>query len=209
MTRVEQPPKNGPLTRSDGRLDGRAARAARTRKAVVDAHVELLRAGDLKPTGERIAERAGVSLRALWTNFKDMEALFGETVGRLLDEQAKAFRPVQPDLPLPVRVAKFCEQRAHAMEAIGPFARAARIREPFSAQLRRSRTIHVNRVRAELETLFAAELDADGERRTQLLDALLVASTFSSWSMLRDDLGLCFDGACAVITRNVGALLRC
>ena len=66
------------------RIDGRTARATRTRSAIVDAHLALISEGDLKPTGERIAERAGVSLRALWANFKDMEALFAASGERLL-----------------------------------------------------------------------------------------------------------------------------
>ena len=85
---------------SDGvRVDGRTARAQRTRAAIVDAHLALLAAGDLKPTGERIAEAAGVSLRTLWTSFKDMETLFGAVGHRLTEMQRAEFRPVDPALP--------------------------------------------------------------------------------------------------------------
>ena len=38
--------------------DGRAARAARTRAAIVDALLALLEEGDLQPTANRIADRA-------------------------------------------------------------------------------------------------------------------------------------------------------
>jgi TetR/AcrR family transcriptional regulator, regulator of autoinduction and epiphytic fitness len=51
-------------------MDGRVARAERSRRAIVAAHLALIDEGDLRPTGERIAERAGVSLRSLWTNFR-------------------------------------------------------------------------------------------------------------------------------------------
>jgi AcrR family transcriptional regulator len=189
------------------RVDGRTARAERTRRAIVDAHLELLNEGDLRPTGERIAERAGVSLRALWTNFKDMERLFAATGERLMERQEAEFRPVPADLPLPRRVAEFCRQRARLLELIGPAARAARIREPFSAQLRRNRSWYLATVRAEIETLFAAELDAAGEGRTELLDAFIITCTSSPWSMLRDDLGMTVDQATGVMARTVGALL--
>jgi AcrR family transcriptional regulator len=189
------------------RVDGRTARAERTRRAIVDAHLELLNEGDLRPTGERIAERAGVSLRALWTNFKDMERLFAATGERLMERQEAEFRPVPADLPLPRRVAEFCRQRARLLELIGPAARAARIREPFSAQLRRNRSWYIATVRAEIETLFAAELDAAGEGRTELLDAFIITCTSSPWSMLRDDLGMTVDQATGVMARTVGALL--
>ena len=82
------------------RVDGRSARAERTRAAIVEALLELNREGDLKPTGERIAERAGVSLRALWANFKDMEALFAAASARLLERQDAEHRPISADLPL-------------------------------------------------------------------------------------------------------------
>jgi len=189
------------------RVDGRTARAERTRRAIVDAHLELLNEGDLRPTGERIAERAGVSLRALWTNFKDMERLFAATGERLMERQEAEFRPVSPDLPLPQRVAEFCRQRARLLELIGPAARAARIREPFSAQLRRNRSWYIATVRAEIETLFVAELDAAGEGRTELLDAFIITCTSSPWSMLRDDLGMTVDQATGVMARTIGALL--
>ncbi|MGC4892462.1 TetR/AcrR family transcriptional regulator [Micromonospora sp. DT31] len=190
-----------------GRVDGRAARAERTRAAIVEAHLALIDAGDLRPTGERIAERAGVSLRTLWTNFKDMETLFAATGRRVGERQAELWRPVQPDLPLTGRVAAFCEQRARLLEVLAPSARASALREPFSPQLRRNREAAVDRVRAELEAVFGAELAHAGPGRDQLLDALTVACTWSAWSMLRDALGLDLDAARAVMARTVGALL--
>ena len=45
------------------RVDGRTARSERTRTAIVDAHLQLIREGDLRPTAEKIAKQAGVSLR--------------------------------------------------------------------------------------------------------------------------------------------------
>jgi TetR/AcrR family transcriptional regulator of autoinduction and epiphytic fitness len=198
MTEVETP----------ARVDGRTARAERTRRAIVDAHLGLLDEGDLKPTGERIAERAGVSLRALWTNFKDMERLFAATGERLMERQLAAFRPVSPDLPIERRVQEFCRQRARLLELIAPAARAARIREPFSAQLRLNRAWYISHVRGEVAELFAAELGAPGADRDRLVDALIVACTASSWSLMRDDLGLGVEAATTVMTRMVESLVR-
>ncbi|GAA2618282.1 hypothetical protein GCM10010399_56670 [Dactylosporangium fulvum] len=189
------------------RVDGRTLRAERTRRAITDAHLALLEEGELKPTAERIAERAGVSLRALWTNFKDMERLFAAAGERLMERQVAEFRPVPPELPLPRRIELYCEQRARLLELIAPAARAARIREPFSAQLRRNREWYINTAREEVETLFAAELAAAGDARSEVLDALTVAVTFTGWSMWRDDLHLDVPSATAVLRRVVSALL--
>jgi TetR/AcrR family transcriptional regulator, regulator of autoinduction and epiphytic fitness len=194
-------------TEVPARVDGRTLRAERTRAAIVDAHLALIGEGDLRPTGERIAERAGVSLRALWTNFKDMETLFEASGARLLAEYDAAWRPVQPAQPLSRRVEAYCRQRARLLQLIAPSARASAMREPVSAQLRRNRAQHVERVRAEVEVLFEAELAAAGVQGRPLCQAVVAASMWPAWSMLRDGLGLGVDDARAVMTRTVWSLL--
>jgi len=194
-------------TEAPGRVDGRTARAERTRAAIVDAHLALITEGDLRPTGEKIADRAGVSLRALWTNFKDMETLFEASGEKVLAQVDAAFKPVSTSLPLPKRVDAFCRQRASMLQLIGPTARAAHMREAISPQLQRNRAKHIERLRDEVNTLFAVELQAAGANRDQLLHGILAATMWPAWSMLRDGLGLSVDKARAVMTRTVGALL--
>ena len=189
------------------RIDGRTARAQRTRAAIVDAHLGLLASGDLKPTGERIADAAGVSLRTLWTSFKDMETLFSAAGQRLIERQMEVFEPIDAAMPLPDRVDAFCRQRARMLEILAPAARAAVLYEPFSAALRRNRTIELGRVRDELVQLFGVELADAGDGGEELLRALHVTSTFASWNVLRDNLGLSVDAARGVMRRTVGALL--
>ncbi len=190
-----------------GRVDGRTARAERTRAAIVEAHLALISEGDLRPTGERIAERAGISLRTLWTNFKDMETLFEASGEELLRQQDAAYRPISPALLLAKRVDAYCRQRARLLQLIAPSARAAQMREPVSQQLRRNRLKHVDRVRDEVEQLFATELEQAGAGRDQLVNALVATSMWPNWSLLRDGLGLGVDQARAVMTRTVAALL--
>ena len=189
------------------RIDGRTARAERTRSAIVDAHLALIAEGDLKPTGERIAERAGVSLRALWANFKDMEALFRASGERLSERQDAEYVPVPVTLPLAKRIDAFCRQRARILELIAPSARAAQLLEPFSAQLRSNRANNIRRVQREIEELFAQELDAAGSAREQLFGSLTVASTWAAWSMMRDELHLDIEESTGVMIRTVTALL--
>ncbi|MDT5029492.1 MAG: TetR/AcrR family transcriptional regulator, regulator of autoinduction and epiphytic fitness [Micromonosporaceae bacterium] len=190
-----------------GRVDGRSARAERTRGAIVEALLALNHEGDLKPTGERIAERAGVSLRALWANFKDMEALFSAAGQRLLERQDAEYRKISPQLPLKRRVDEFCRQRARMLEIVAPSARAAQLREPFSAALRYSRATNIAWVRRQIEELFAVELDLTGQGREQLFNALTVTCTWSAWSMLRDELELDPDAAQGVMVATMTALL--
>jgi AcrR family transcriptional regulator len=186
-------------------MDGRVARSERSRRAIVAAHLALIDEGDLRPTGERIAERAGLSVRSLWTNFKDMEALYAAT-GALVNERRDALhQPIPADLPLAERVAVFCAQRADALEMLAPSARASALREPFSVALRDNRAANIARVRAYVEVTFAAELAlADRDR---LVNALTVACTWSAWSMQRDILHLPVADARASMQRTVWALL--
>ncbi|MFB6391864.1 TetR/AcrR family transcriptional regulator [Polymorphospora lycopeni] len=194
-------------TEAPVRVDGRTARAERTRAAIVDAHLALIGEGDLRPTGERIAERAGVSLRALWTNFKDMETLFEASGERVLAEQQAAHRPIPAELSLAKRVDAFCRQRARLLQLITPSARAAQLREPTSEQLRRNRAKHIERLRDEVSEVFAVELAAAGRGRGQLLNAVVAATMWPAWSMLRDGLGLGVDEARRTMARTVTALL--
>ncbi|MEE2032381.1 TetR/AcrR family transcriptional regulator [Rhodococcus chondri] len=188
--------------------DGRTARAERTRRAVIDAHIALIEAGELKPTGAQIAEQAGVSLRALWVNFSDLETLFAATGAELLRRQDAMFVPVSPGLDLPERVGKFCVQRAKLLEFIAPYARAAALREPFSRELRTNRMRHIERVTDEVEILFARELaPLPSARRTQAVQALGIASTWASWAVLRDEYNLAVADATVVMRQTVAALL--
>jgi len=190
-----------------GAVDGRTARAARTRRAIVDALLCITAEGEMKPTADRIADRAGVSLRTLWTNFKDMETLYAAAGDRLVELQQAEYTEVSPDLPLQRRVAEFCRQRAHMLEIVAPAARASALRLPFSAHLREYRATQNARVRAEIERLFGAEMDGGGPAREQLLTAVLAATTWPTWSMLRDDCGLTVEAARAIMVRMVSALL--
>ena len=172
------------------RVDGRTARAERTRRAVVDALLELTSEGVYKPTAERIVERAGVSLRALWTHFKDMETLYAAAGDRLLELQRGIYQPVPAALPLPQRIERFCRQRARLLEIVAPAARASALRLPFSAHLQEYRAEQNARARDEVVELFGAELAAAGAGSEQLLHAMVLASTSPAWWVLRDDFGL-------------------
>jgi TetR/AcrR family transcriptional regulator, regulator of autoinduction and epiphytic fitness len=192
------------MTTPPPRVDGRTARSERTRNAIVDAHVQLIGEGDLRPTADRIAKLAGVSLRALWSHFADMEALFAASGQRILDRRDATYEPVPTDLPLARRIEAYCHQRARLLEQIAPAAKAAAIKEPFSPTLQRYRRNHIERVRDEIRTLFAAEVHGDAA----LVDALTATSMWPTWGTWRDAMGLDVDAARAALSRTVTALLK-
>lgn len=186
--------------------DGRVARGNRTRRAIVDAHTALLREGDLRPTAARVAERAGVSVRTLWGAFGDMEGLLRSTTDYWFRADDALREDVDPTAPLPERIDRFVAERVRRLENIGPAARAALLMEPYSPALRESRVGHVRRVVVDVERVFATELAAAPDRET-LLDALVAATSWYAWSVLRDDLLRPVDAADAAMRRTLTALL--
>jgi TetR/AcrR family transcriptional regulator of autoinduction and epiphytic fitness len=191
------------MTSQPPRVDGRTARSERTRTAIVEAHLQLIQEGDLRPTADRIAKVAGVSLRALWSHFADMEALFAASGQRVLEQRDAVHQPIPPDLPLTERIQAYCHQRARLLEAVTPTAKAAAIKEPFSPTLMSYRRTHTQRVLEELKILFAREIDGN----TELLSALTAVSMWPTWGTWRDAMGMSPEAARAALTRTISALL--
>src|SRR6058998_3910623 len=114
--------------------DGRAMRSERARAAVVDALLALLEAGDLRPTAERIAERAGVSLRLVFHHFNDLETLFAAAALRQMERVIPLLQRVSAEGPLGTRIEALVNQRARLYERVGNVRRAALLVEPFSPE---------------------------------------------------------------------------
>lgn len=138
------------------RVDGRTARGERTRAAVVDALLALQEEGDLEPTAQRVAARAGVALRTVFGHCCDMETLWAQAGEREVAKMAALADVPSGDLPLDERVERFCASRARVLEADLPVLRAARLREHVSAALRRSREMFTAGGDAEVTAVFAA-----------------------------------------------------
>lgn len=189
-------------------VDGRTARARRTLRIISDAHIGLINDGELKPSAKQIAARAGVSVRALWDHYKDMEALMANTAARQLTEQDEAFKPVPVELPLAERVAAYSSQRAAVLEAIAPLARAADLQRPFSAVLQQNLQENLKRIRNDVERLFDLELAGlDPARRTRMVLSICTAADWATWKLLRDSLGQSVEQARAVVENTLTALL--
>jgi TetR/AcrR family transcriptional regulator of autoinduction and epiphytic fitness len=187
--------------------DGRVARGERTREAIVEAHAELLREGVLKPTAKVIAERAGVSVRTLWLNFKDLETLLEATTEYWLDADAALREGIDPSLPLADRIDVFCWQRALRLEHLAPAARSAVLGEPFSPALAAARRELIERLRRDLVETFPTELAAAGGADGALCLGLMAAASGMTWSFARDDLGRDTDDAAAIMRDTFVRLL--
>lgn len=187
-------------------VDGRTARAQRTRDAIVEACVGLVTSGELRPTAPRIAEEAGVSVRSVFQHFDDLETLFALVAERAIMSLAGLVHPIAPDLPLAVRIETFATQRVELLEALTPIRRAASVHAPFSPAIQARVEAGHAFFRAELEQVFGRELDAEPDRRAVMLDMLDIAASWSSWDELRT-LGRSIEEASAVVAAMLRAVL--
>jgi AcrR family transcriptional regulator len=193
------------MSTTDERRDGRTLRSLRTRQAVVDALLELIDEGDVRPPAPRIAERAGVSLRSVFQHFRDVEALFATATDRQLERIGALVRPLPTTGPLDARLAAFVEQRVRIYEAVTPVRRAALAQEPFSEHAVDARDRILAVARAELRRTFATELDG---QEPDLLEALDAAASWQVWEALRNHQGLDEGEARKVLERLLRSLLR-
>ena len=190
-------------------IDGRTARALRTREAIVDASIALVDEGDLRPTAPRIAERAKVSVRSVFQHFDDLEGLYAAVGDRLVERLSHVVMTVEESLPLEERIGEVVRQRVILLEAITPVRRAATVHAPFSAEVSKRLQAGHDFMRGEIERVFEAELDGRApDERAELLDALDTALSWSSWDNLRSLNGRSDEGACAVLLRMVTAIIR-
>jgi TetR/AcrR family transcriptional regulator of autoinduction and epiphytic fitness len=191
--------------------DGRAARALRTREAIVDACIAMVEEGDLRPTAPRLAERAGVSVRSVFQHFDDLPSLHIAVTERIAERMSALLVPPDTSVPLDQRIERFVEHRAALLEAATPFRRAAQVHGPFSPEIRAAITQAAAYLHREVEATFAPELDeldaGDPSDRSQLLEALAAAASWPCWDVLRTEHEVPADEARAVMVRTLRALL--
>lgn len=188
--------------------DGRTVRAERTRQALVEALLGLLDAGELRPTAERIAARAGVSERSLFQHFPDREQLFEAVALQQYERVMPTLRPVDPSLPLPERIDSFVAQRARLYELIKGVRRAALLLEPDSEAVARWLTTARKAKAVEVERVFRKEIEqAPQADRAALRAALVAAASWSAWESYRIHQGLGVARARAALRTTLARLL--
>jgi AcrR family transcriptional regulator len=191
-----------------GQRDGRTVRAERTRQALVDALLALLYEGQLQPTAERIAARAGVSERSLFQHFADREALYQAVAVQQYERIVPTLDPIDPSLPLPERIDAFVVQRGRLLETVTPVRRAALLLEPESEVVAGWLQSTRGQKAEEVERVFRPELDsADQTERRVLLAALVAASAWTAWEGLRAHQGLSEERSRAAMRATLSALL--
>jgi TetR/AcrR family transcriptional regulator, regulator of autoinduction and epiphytic fitness len=189
-------------------LDGRAARSARTRAAIVEALIGLLDSGSVQPTVEEIAAEAGVAPRTVFQHYADREALFAAVTEYQIRRITPLLDRLPDDGPLDARLDALIDQRARVYEAITSVRRAALLMEPFSehtsTMLARTREAK----RRDVARIFASEIARTPDEERALLEAALgAAASWSAWDALRTQQGLDVRQAAAAMRATLLALL--
>jgi AcrR family transcriptional regulator len=150
----------GPVTQ-DAAVDGRLARRDRNRVAVLDAMIALFSEGDLDPTPEQVAKRAGISPRSVYRYFEDREALLRAAIAHHLDSvwDVYVFHGIGEG-SFDRRLADFATHRVRLYETISATARATRHRAGTDEILRDQIELTRRALRDQVEKQFAPELDA-------------------------------------------------
>jgi TetR/AcrR family transcriptional regulator, regulator of autoinduction and epiphytic fitness len=168
------------------KIDGRRARGLRTRDAIISALLDLVAGGDVAPTAQRIADRAGVSVRSVYQHFADVEGLYADAAERTYEWVRETAKDVDTSLPLARRVDAFVESRAGTLEALLPFHRAVRLMEPTSDRVRSYRLVMEKWEKDRVGKVFAPELRVlDSSQRSAVLAGIDVLASADSWDHLR------------------------
>ena len=180
----------GPTPTDAGAIDGRLARRDRNRTAVLDAMLALFTEGDLDPTPEQVARRAGISPRSVYRYFDDREALLRAAIDHHLQSvwHLYVFHGIGEG-PFEQRVTAFAAHRLRLYEAIGSTARATRRRASTDEILREQLELTRRALREQVEKQFAPELDAMPARarraRLAAADALCELETLDLYRLHR------------------------
>jgi TetR/AcrR family transcriptional regulator of autoinduction and epiphytic fitness len=114
-----------------------------------------------------------------------------------------------PTAPLDERLEAFVEQRTRLNEFMAPVRRAAQLFEPFSAVVADKVELSRSTGAAQIEYVFAAELDAcDGPAREELLAGLYTTAAWVNWESLRSHRGLPVDRARSVVRSMLAGQLK-
>jgi AcrR family transcriptional regulator len=186
--------------------DGRRARRHRSRDLAVDALLDLLDEGVLRPTAQQVAERSGVSLRSIFRIFEDVQSLHEAATARHLSRVGHLFVPLAAEGDLPERVRATVESLAAVYEAVGPIRRAALRLAPESVVFQERLLQARSWLRDGLAGVFAEELTAPGAppTRAAALEALV---SFEAWDQLRTSQRLSAAAATEVLHDAAVALL--
>lgn len=167
-------------------VDGRHARRDANRDRIVEAFLELVRAGVSEPGAHTIAHKAGVSPRTVFRCFEDMEALYCELTAKVRDEFLPRATLDLNTTDRAERLERLLKNRTAIFADLEPFRFASeRYRHRYAAIAEETALL----VKTERKRLTLV-VNPDGALDPDLFEALNAVTSFDFWRRLRIEQGL-------------------
>jgi AcrR family transcriptional regulator len=184
--------------------DGRRRRSERTRLAIIDAYLELLRRNSVMPTAAQLADEAGCSVRSIFERFSDLNALSLATADYAIAKGQAEAAPRDVDGDRSTRIRSHVETRALACEKWLPLWRIiVGLDQPeLRTRVEFARLANVER----MKLMYRFELSLLSEP-DELLIALATLISFESWDQMRHSFGLSSEAAQAVWRSAIDRML--
>ena len=188
--------------------DGRHRRSERTKQALIEAYLDLLREKHRPPTAPEIAKRAGCSARSVFERFSDVLTLSLAAADHSFEQAMAQAAVPNLDADLHIRLKSQVETRAAICEQWLPLWRALLRHQSASEEL----AIRIKRIRvamiSRLALVYGPELSTLSDvEHSQLLVTLDILTDFESWGRMREDHGLSIEAARNLWINAIGRLL--
>lgn len=184
--------------------DGRRARSVVSRSRIIKAIVELVAEGDPDPSATTVAERTGISLRTVFRHFEEKDSILHAIDDLLVAAYQPVFAAPYRSDGWKDRLFELIERRCAVNEAAAIFRISAvmeRYRSPFVAEKYR-------RLYAAEKRMLDAVLPIELQTSTNAGREVLIACSFDSWRLLRQDEELSADQTIAAIKQLISQILE-
>jgi AcrR family transcriptional regulator len=182
-------------------VDGRTRRGARNREAIIDALIACYDDGELRPSVQQVADRAGVSARSVHNHFVDVEALCAEVSQRQWERFSYLAVVIDVTRPVAERVEQLVVQRAEIFEGVTPVRRAALLMAPDAPTIVASLARLDRTLRHQIERAFPGIAP-------ETLEAVDALTSWDTWNRLRAAQGVAIPQARRVLTTTICTLLE-
>lgn len=183
--------------------DGRHKRGDQSRRQIVEAMLDLVRAGEMSPSASQVAERASVGLRTVFRHFEEMESLYREIAEVIAAKVIPLAKRPYLKAAWRERLNEMIERRIEIHEEIMPLKIAGSVLRFRSKFLMEDYRAHLKMERAGLEMVLPESLRKD----QTLFRAIEMVTSFQAWRRLRQDQDLSVADARRVMLRLIDSVL--
>lgn len=178
-------------------------RSAESRARVIAALYDLVREGEVDPSADQVARRAGVGLRTVFRLFRDKDSLLEQIAEAIAARLAEAVRKPLSGERWRERLEDALDRRAAVFEEILPYRRAGVVHAHRSQPIRTRQAQFARAMRDQLEQALPADRLGDRE----LVEALDAALWVDVWVRMRVEQGLDAAAARAIFDRLALSLI--